>query len=323
MANYYTSDGKEITIEEESFSSGGEGEIRRVISAPSQFKNICVKLYHPNKMTSQLVSKIKYMIQNPPERKEGDAFLIGWPLDYVTDKSGDFVGFIMPFAFPNSKQLIILTAPKLNKKLGSEWFARYDRENGKRSLIARLKLIKNIAIPIYILHATNKYIFKDFKPENVLITPEGKVTLVDMDSLQISEGSQILFPGTAATPNYIPPEFYNKNVGKSTTIPIEKSWDNFAIGVVFYQILFGLHPYVVTPWVLKDPNCNEIFQNIAQNLFPYGPNREKIRSYPDLHKKFEKLPETIKQMFRNAFSENEAARPNVEDWGKEVHKECK
>jgi uncharacterized membrane protein YhaH (DUF805 family) len=316
----YTSKQEKINLANEAFSSGGEGEVRKVISSPSRFKNICVKLYYQKKRTPQQESKIKYMVQNPPQQVEGTGFMIGWPLDYVSDASGNFMGFIMPLAYPNSKQLIILTAPKLSNKLGSEWFDRYDRSNGKYALIARLKLINNIAIPIHLLHSTGKYVLKDFKPENVLITHDGKVTLVDMDSVQISEGNRMLFSGTAATPNYIPPEYYSRGVGKSTTVPLQKSWDNFAIGVVFYQILFGLHPYVVTPWVLKDSSCNEIFQNIAQNLFPYGPNRSKIKSFPDLHKKFEVLPPIVQKMFLSVFSDIENSRPSAEDWGKEVHK---
>ena len=316
----YTSKREKINLADKAFSSGGEGEVRNVLSSPSRFKNICVKLYYQKKRTLQQENKIKYMVQNPPRQVEGSGFMIGWPLDYVTDDSGNFIGFIMPLAYSNSKQLIILTAPKLSNKLGNEWYGRYDRSNGKYGLIARLKLINNIAIPIYLLHSTGKYVLKDFKPENVLITYDGKVTLVDMDSVQISEGNRMLFAGTSATPNYMPPEYYSRGIGKSTTVPLQKSWDNFAIGIVFYQILFGLHPYVVTPWVLKDSSCNEIFQNIAQNLFPYGPNRSKIKSFPDLHKKFEVLPPEVRQMFLSAFSDVEKSRPSAEDWGKEVHK---
>lgn len=153
----------------------------------------------------------------------------------------------------------------------------------------------------------------------MLITHEGKVTIVDMDSVQISEGEKLLFPGTAATPNYIPPEFYNKGVGKASDVPLNESWDNFALGVVFYQVLFGLHPYVVTPWVQKDPNCSEIFQNIEQNLFPYGPNGQKIKSYPPLHKKFGILPAQLKQLFLNAFSSTESLRPGADEWGQTIH----
>lgn len=316
----YSSKHEKIVLANDAFSSGGEGEVRNVISAPSRFNNICVKLYYHKKKTIEQEKKIKYMVQNPPQKVKGNGFMIGWPLDYVTDAGGKFMGFIMPLAYPDSKQLITLTAPKMSKKLGPEWFARFDRANGKSSLVARLKLINNIAMPIHILHSTNKYVLKDFKPENVLITHDGKVTIVDMDSVQISEGSKMLFPGTAATPNYIPPEYYSKGIGKSPNIPLEKSWDNFAIGVVFYQILFGLHPYVATPWVQLDANSSEIFQNIAQNLFPFGPNQQKIKSYPELHKKFNVLPSEVRQMFLRTFTDTGASRPNSEDWGKEAHK---
>ena len=315
----YTSKHEKIILSNDPFSSGGEGEVHYVKSSPSRFSHICVKLYYQNKRTLLQEKKIKYMVMNPPQQVNGNGFMIGWPLDYVTDVSGKFMGFIMPLAFPNSKQLITLTATKLNKKLGQEWENRYDRSNGRYALVARLKLLNNIAIPIHILHATKKYVLKDFKPENVLITHDGKVTIVDMDSVQISEGSKLLFPGTAATPNYMPPEYYKKGVGKNTSDALGTSWDNFAIGVVFYQVMFGLHPYVATPWVSKDASCNEIYQNIAENLFPYGPNKLKIKSFPELHKKFEVLPQSVKDLFLRTFSENSAGRPTAEDWGKQIH----
>lgn len=315
----YSSKHERLVLEDDAFSSGGEGEVRKVIVAPSRFSGVCVKLYYQKKRTAQQENKIKYMVLNPPPIVVGNGFLIGWPLDYVTDERGHFLGFIMPLAYPDSKQLIMLTAPKLSKKLGAEWFARYDRARGKYALISRLKLMNNIAVPIHILHSTQKYVLKDFKPENVLITHDGKVTVVDMDSVQISEGSKLLFPGTAATPNYIPPEFYSKGVGKNADIPLNESWDNFAVGVVFYQILFGLHPYVVTPLFQKDSNCSEIFQNIEQNLFPFGPNGKKIKSYPPLHRKFEVLPPQLRQLFLNAFSSTESIRPGTDEWGRIIH----
>lgn len=166
----------------------------------------------------------------------------------------------MPLAFPDSKQLVNLVAPKLNKKLPDEWFVRYDRGNGKYSLISRLKLICNISIPIHLLHSTKRYVLKDFKPENVLITHDGKVTIVDMDSVQISENGKLLYPGTAATANYIPPELYKQGIGKNKEDILTVSWDRFALGVVFYQLLFGLHPYVVTPYVSSASDTNEIFK---------------------------------------------------------------
>ena len=89
------------------------------------------------------------------------------------------------------------------------------------------------------------------------------------------------------------------------------------MAVVFYQLLFGLHPYVVTPW--EERETNEIAQNISQNLFPFGENRSKIRSFPPPHNKFKALHPVLKQLFQRSFSLHVANRPSAEEWGRATH----
>ena len=310
-------------------SSGGEGEIHAVVSKPSRFSSICVKIYFKAKRTKQLEKKLKYMVANPPHQITSASSMIGWPLDVIYDGQKNFIGFVMPLAFSNSEPLIVLTAKNLSKKLNPVWADKFDRRLGAMSMVARLKLICNIAIPIHLLHSTNKYVLRDFKPENVLITYDGKVTLVDMDSVQITEESNLLLPkmlfpaSTLGTPGYMPPEHYTRNVGKSIDTPIVKSWDYFSIGVVFYQVIFGLHPYVVTPIIARDANSNEIFQNIAQNLFPFGSNSAKVSSYPPPHNNFKRIPVELQTLFRNAFSDNTNVRPSLELWVKTIKEALK
>jgi hypothetical protein len=101
---------------------------------------------------------------------------------------------------------------------------------------------------------------------------------------------------------------------------LEKSWDNFALSVVFYQLLFGLHPYAVTPKFLKDANSSEISTNISDDLFPFGANAHKIQIVPPLHDKFKILPQEIRSLFIRSFSFNTNQRPNADEWGKNIHK---
>lgn len=315
----YTSKHELVNIQDSPLASGGEGEIREVISAPERFKNVCAKIYYQQGRTELQKQKIKYMAENPPKEVTGEGFMIGWPLDYITDANRQFLGFLMPLAFGNSIQLINLTSTRLPKTLGSEWYYRYDRGNGVSALLSRLKLINNISIPVYLLHATKKYVMKDFKPENVLVTATGKISMVDMDSIQIVDDGKLLFPGNAATPNYIPPEYYTKGVGRSSSDILNKSWDEFAIGIVFYQLLFGLHPYVVTPSNITDDSSNDISQHISENLFPFGNNASKIASYPPLHDKFKILPDNLQALFTRAFSNAASNRPSASMWGRTVH----
>lgn len=313
MMRVYTSNKECIQLEEKSFSSGGEGEVFRVLSCPARFVNVCVKIYFKPKQTKEQEEKIRFMVNHPPSNIKSDGMMIAWPLDIIYNDRGAFIGFLMPMAFPDSKKLTILILPKLKKSIKAEWY-KFDKEyNTKAALVARMKLINNIAIPIHLLHITNQYVLKDFKPDNVLVTPIGKVTLVDMDSIQICHNGKLLFPGNAATDTYIPPEFY-KGVGTRKTDILQQSWDYFAVSIVFYQLLFGLHPYVVIPHV-ETEESSTISYCIKENLFPFGANKYKIKSYAPPHNNFNIVPEQIKSLFIRAFGDNPNNRPSAKDWG--------
>ena len=320
----YTSRNEALTLADKAMSSGGEGEIHTVLSKPSRFDNVCVKIYYRTKRNVQLEKKLRYMSANPPKQISLEGILIAWPQEVVYDQQKNFLGFVMPLAFSNSQKLAVLTSKKLYKNLTPEWAGKFDRQLGGASIAARLRLICNIAISVHLLHSTGKYVLRDFKPDNVLVTYEGKVALVDMDSLQIAEENnrflpKMLFPAnTGGTPDYMPPEYYNRKVGKNAIIPIAKTWDYFSIAVVFYQILFGLHPYMVTPRVEKDSESNELYPNIAQNLFPFGANAAKISSYPSLHLNFKRIPSKLQDLFVRAFSDDTSIRPTPEEWVKTI-----
>lgn len=314
----YNSKREKIVIDDEALSSGGEGAVYR-IKTPSSYCNIyCVKIYYEKKRTGDRRQKIEFMVKNSPKMIERNGIKIGWPIDVVL-LNGGFAGFMMPLAFPDSKKLTVLTGLTLSKKLDSSW-QKYDRKLGKYSLVARMKLMNNISIPIFLLHDTGMYVLQDFKPDNVLITHNGMVTLCDMDSIQITNTNRMSFPGTAATLEYAPPEYTNLNVGKSTDTPVDISWDNFTIAVVYYQLLFGIHPFAVTPKNLKDGESNELSTNIALNLFPFGPNASKLAVIPKPHNNFKVIPEEMQSFFIKAFSDVVSSRPNARDWGELIHK---
>lgn len=317
----YTSKNEPLSLSDTAMSSGGEGELHTILFKPASFagKDICVKIYFKSKRSRQLEQKLLFMVANPPQNIQSEGSMLAWPLDVVYNEKREFLGFVMPLAFANSKPLIYLTEKKISRKLDPIWKDKYDRSLGAYSMIARLKLICNIAIPIHKLHATNRYVLRDFKPENVLVTPEGKVTLVDMDSVQITDTNgtgKPMFHDFSATPNYMPPEHYTRGVGKDPNVAVGKSWDYFSLGVVFYQIVFGLHPYVVNPLYTRDNSSNEIYQNVAQNLFLFGPNASKISSYPPLHDNFKHTPPQLQSLFKGAFSSDPSARPTLEQWVK-------
>lgn len=315
----YTSQRESILLGVKPFASGGEGAIYKAQSLSTHLRNVCVKVYHPHILNKEREERIKYMALNPPAKIRDEGFLLGWPIDYVTDQAGKFLGFVMPMGFPGSKELVTLTSTTMSRKLDEQWYDRYNRDLGERARIRRLKLICNIAIPVHVLHATGKYVLKDLKPQNVLATHDGRITMVDMDSIQIADRGKLLFPGTAATPDYMPPEFYKYGLGQNANDVISPSWDTFSLGIIFYQLLFGIHPYVVTPKQLGDDSSNDISRNIAMGYFPFGARKDMIAVRPPLHDKFLSLPREFQQMFLKTFSDDSKNRPTAEQWGRYIH----
>lgn len=316
----YTDNRTKILISDTPLSSGGEGEVRIVRSTTEdKYKNTCVKLYYKNKRTPELERKVRYLVSNPPRKTKGTEYRICWPIDAVYDDKSDFIGFIMPLSFYKSKTLTVLTTPSISKKAGPEWHDQYDRENGVPSALNRLQLIVNLFKSVSILHDTGKYVIMDFKPDNVLVTSEGKISLIDMDSVQINDAS-LSFKGSAITPEYIPPEYYG-NSGKNASNKIYSThWDIFSLAAVSYQILFGLHPYAVSPKRASDEDMIDIATNIRQNLFPFGKKGYMV-TYAPPHKKFTQLPPEIQSLFIMAFDSNPHLRPACSEWISTIVKE--
>jgi len=306
--------GVKIILEDKPVSKpGGEGEVRKIIS-PVNYTKYCVKIYHEGKRTKEKEGKIRFMIENtptPPAQVQS-MLMIGWPIETIYHLDKEFIGFMMPLAFPGSEKLKDLTKSPFPKKLSGDWL----KFRWGNDLKYRYKLMLNISGFMYLLHHTGKYILGDFKPDNVLVTSSGQVTIIDMDSIQISEGYQLLFPGAAATANYRPPEYYT-GIGKTANTPLAKSWDCFSLSVVFYELLLGLHPYSgCTPKFQRATNT--FVDNIRDDLFPFGSNANKIEGYPPPHDEFKKLPINIKNLFIQSFTPNENQRPSVGKWSEVI-----
>lgn len=319
----YTDIGEEIIIDDEPIASGGEGKVCLVrADKGSPYHNTCVKIYLEDKVNEGLHEKIKFMSKNPPENLVENGFKICWPLKPVYSVQCDFVGFVMPIAFPESKKLTILTVPKLSKKLSEDWKRKFDRkEGGSYAFFNRLKLINNLLLPLYNIHKSRKYVIQDLKPDNILVDSRGRVCIVDMDSIQISDtSSSVFYPGSVATAEYIPPEYHRNPFEIQKKSPLSQKWDMFATAVIFYEIMFGIHPFSVTPKNLAEDEMNTVSSNIKNELFPFGRYSYRINSIENTpHKFYYTLPQELKDLFRSSFSANPENRPSAERWFKAIH----
>jgi serine/threonine protein kinase/tetratricopeptide (TPR) repeat protein len=111
-------------------------------------------------------------------------------------------------------------------------------------LNARLELFLDVCAAVQYAHQ-NLVVHRDLKPANILVTVEGKPKLLDFGIaklLDVGEAAAMLaltrMNDRLLTPEYASPE---QILGR----PVTTASDVYALGVVLYELLTGLRPYVV------------------------------------------------------------------------------
>lgn len=306
--HFYTYFSKEkIKLTGKYFASGGEGALYKIAS-PKDYQHLVAKIYLPNKRTSIRETKMKYLIENPPvSRKELHNLGAAWVIDLLYQKD-KFVGIIMPLA--KGIKLTTLCIPKLPRRIDKAWqrFA-FGQES---ALKLRLKTCFNLAIALQTIHHSNRYVLVDLKPDNILMQANGLVCLVDIDSVEVVEDGKLIFSAPVATPEYTPPEHYK--VKRSI---IEPSWDYFSLGVIFYQLLLGLHPFAASAHPPYDKLVG-LHDKIEHGLYVHHSEQQEVfQVIPPPHRQFKRLPVAIQALFNRCFEEGAitpALRPMAMEW---------
>lgn len=304
-----TTTGEILRLALQPFAKGGEGLLYRVV-APEHYISFVAKIYHLDKRTLQRYHKLRYLMLNPPVfEQEEQASLISWPTALL-EKQQRFIGFLMPFA--KGELLEILATAQLPKSLPKKWQRFKLGTTGALKL--RQKVCFNVAVALYHIHKTGHYVMVDLKPDNILIQENGLISLVDMDSVEIVDGNQVLFPAAMATPEFAPPEFHTL---KRTTKGIAISWDRFSMAVIFYKILLGIHPFAATSKGRFDEAVS-LGEKLRYGLYVHNPPCQPyLKIIPRLHEAFSKLPIVVQSLFNLCFIEGiekPSFRPNAEEW---------
>lgn len=97
--------------------------------------------------------------------------------------------------------------------------------------------IAELACAIEYLHSHN-IVHRDVKPENILVSAEGHVKLADFNiAREITKDRPVLY-GLSGTFHYMAPEMHRQ-------IPYTELVDWWALGIVFYECIYGKVPFKV------------------------------------------------------------------------------
>jgi len=311
---YNLSNQTTIEVDLKPIASGGEADIYSIVS-PVNYVNQVVKLYRKGKATEEKEKKLAYMVQHRPHfsNYEGHHSVV-WPSALAYDSQG-FAGYTMPRA--TGIKLELLCHPNLPKTINKEW----DKLSFQHplSLDLRKKICYNIAAAIALIHESESYVLVDLKPDNMMIKPDGLISIIDVDSTEIIDQNEVLFQAHVATPEYTPPEFYT-HIKEVSTQKISETWDRFSLAVLFYRVLFGIHPFTGTlnsPFE-KHTNVSEI---IERGFFVQGVHAPKFKVIPPPHKRFSTMDSEIKKLFFLALDSTKNRpefRPKASDWCHEL-----
>lgn len=105
-----------------------------------------------------------------------------------------------------------------------------------------------IAQAVSVLHEKG-YIHRDLKPENILVDSNRNIKLTDFGITLHESLNRVTSDGALlGTPLYMSPEQINN-------LPLSVASDVFALGIIFYQLAAGFHPF-------EAANFGEVFSKI-------------------------------------------------------------
>lgn len=140
-----------------------------------------------------------------------------------------------------------------------QYLSRHKKVNEKQAVKWMLELC-NIFQYLHERHPA--VIYRDLKPENIMIRQDGRLKLIDLGSaMKFACGSESM-DECAGTEGYCPKEQWKQGRGDVT-------WDIYAMGVVFYEMLTGSNPakppYERRPLSEFDKNLAGKLEKIIEN----------------------------------------------------------
>ena len=298
-----------ITLGKE-LGAGGEGSVYDVRGN----SGIVVKIYHPERRTSNVFRKLDLMIQYPPrtEDEHNGHLYVAWPKHLVYDSADNAVGFVMP---------------KVSKK--NSLFDYYIPSRRKKSAqhvnyASLCKVAQSLAKSLDELHGRG-YVVGDINESNAYIVEDDHVTLIDSDSFQVRDYQttpNTVYRCIVGKPEYTPPELQGKSFKNVDRAPFH---DRFALAVAIYQLLMeGSHPFRGIYQGAGEPPKVEAY--ISRGYFLHSKSRNVPIAPTPTSVPWDSLHSNIKELFIRCFDRGHTdpqSRPEPKEWASVLERATK
>ncbi len=291
----------EVQLSDKPFARGGEGSIYDVIGNP----DLVAKIYHSAGRTQSRHKKISAMLKYPP--KDAAKSQTAWPVDFLYDRSGGFIGFLMP---------------RIKKTTKIDILYSYDNR-GNHPWKWYIHVAQNLCAAVYSVHKSGHCI-GDLNPANICVEEStGLVTLVDTDSYHICAPGGDIFPCVVCMPAYVPAELHKlMNIKgfdlRNTAFPtFSQQTDLFALAIhIFALLMNGCHPYACTVPGIVSASQFSLVKNMANGYFPFVKSADKV-GIPKYAPYLTILPQHLKELIIRVFTSgctNPSVRPDCSEW---------
>ncbi|NLO39839.1 MAG: hypothetical protein GX115_10285 [Ruminiclostridium sp.] len=291
----------EVQLSDKPFAKGGEGSIYDVVGNPE----LVAKIYHPAGRTRSRYEKIMAMLKYPP--KTAAKSQTAWPVDILCDKSGYFIGFLMP-RIKKVTKIDILYSYDNRSRHPWEWY---------------IQVAQNLCAAVYSVHQSGHCI-GDLNPANICVEEStALVTLVDTDSYHICAPGGQTYPCVVCMPTYVPAELHRlMNIGgfdlRSTKLStFTQQTDLFALAIhIFALLMNGCHPYACTVPEGVSASQFSLIKNMEKGYFPFVKSADMV-GVPKYAPYLTILPQRLKELIIQTFTKgciNPSLRPDCTQW---------
>ena len=275
---------------------GGEGVVSRYVEDADQ----CFKRYTEGTGEGHR-QKLQAMIGSPPEDRSlaSGHRSLAWPQDLVVDQLNHCVGFVMPL-LDDGKDFYSVKHPVERLANFPTWTWGH-----------LVRVGTNLATVVDSLHQEG-YVIGDLNPRNIRVTVNGQVSLVDLDSIQVTTPHEV-FRCPVGEFEYAPGEVLDAIELSVSFQDVERSQqsDNFSLTLLLYELLmFGRHPFKGKLTGIVDQDSMGTRDNIRAELSPLLRSPGIMLGPKDPEPRKVLPPQTIDIMARG-ISRNPADRPSA------------